>query len=244
MLANKLAFITGAGSGIGRASCIALCREGAKIIACDKNATSAQETLNLLSEPESHLSLEVDVSDRESVINALQEGLKKYSKPANVVVNCAGITRDDFLLKMDPVKFQEAINVNLTGTYNVVKEACTILVEEDEPGSVITVGSIVGQMGNIGQANYAASKAGVEALTKSVAKELGMFRIRCNAVIPGFIETPMVKTVPDQVRKMFMKLIPLARFGEPREVAEVIAFLASDRSSYINGTMIKVSGGL
>lgn len=157
-------------------------------------------------EPESHLGLEVDVSDRESVIKALQAGLNKYSKPANVVVNCAGITRDDFLLKMDPVKFQETLNVNLTvsimyitsllsqlvfmhnffiffyfhnfkGTYNVVKEACTILVEEDEPGSVITVGSIVGQMGNIGQANYAASKAGVEALTKSVAKELGMYVI-------------------------------------------------------------------
>ncbi|XP_014277641.1 estradiol 17-beta-dehydrogenase 8 isoform X2 [Halyomorpha halys] len=195
-------------------------------------------------EPESHLGLEVDVSERESVTKALQAGLKKYSKPANVVVNCAGITRDDFLLKMDPVKFQETINVNLTGTYNVVKEACTILVEEGEPGSIITVGSIIGQMGNIGQANYAASKAGVEALTKSVAKELGMFRIRCNSVIPGFIDTPMTHSVPDQVKKMFLKLIPLARFGEPQEVAEVIAFLASDRSSYINGTSVKVSGGV
>lgn len=244
MLSGKLALITGGGSGIGRAACLILAREGAEVIAADRNPASAQETVSLIKNGTKHSSLEVDVSSPSSVQACMQQVLKIYTRPPNVIVNSAGVTRDSFLLKMSFKQFQEAIDINLTGTFNVVQAACALLVESKQPGSIITVGSIVGQIGNIGQANYAASKAGVEALTKTVAKEMGSFGIRCNAVIPGFIETPIIATVPEKVKDSFRKLIPLARFGDPAEVGELIAFLSSDRSSYINGTSINITGGL
>lgn len=245
MVAHRLAFITGAGSGIGREACRILAGQGAKVIAGDWNLKSAKETISALNDSK-HTALSIDVSNSESVTKAFKEIKERYSVPATVIVNCAGITRDEFLLKQSQAEFEEVINVNLKGTFFINKIAAQEIMDAkfDNGGSIINVGSIVGKTGNMGQANYTASKAGVEALTKTASQEFGQFGIRVNTVIPGFIVTAMTETVPNKIRAMLIKRIPLQRMGKPEEVAQVIAFLASNRSSYINGASIEVTGGL
>lgn len=245
-LAGKTAFITGAGSGIGRAACQILARDGANIIAADKNLKAAQDTIEMLKIPNlNNASISLDVADLNSIKSALTESLEKYQKPPNIIVNCAGITRDNFLLKMSEANFQEVLDINLKGTFLVMQTFSNAILEHQlKDASIINIASIVGKYGNIGQANYCASKAGVELLTKTAAKELGRQGIRVNAILPGFIKTPMTDIVPDKVKDKFCKEIPLARFGFPEEIAEVISFLASDKSSYINGASIEVTGGL
>nr|CAD7262694.1 unnamed protein product [Timema shepardi] len=253
-LGGKLAFVTGAGSGIGRAVCQVLAREGAKVIATDKDEKSAQKTLSLLkinsyvcpgsSATSQHLHLPMDVSRSEEVYSVVKSAIEHFSVPPKIVVNCAGITRDNFLLKLDEDSFQQVIDVNLKGTFLVTQTIARALVEANiTGGSIINLASIVGRTGNIGQCSYAASKAAIEAFTKTTAKELGTFGIRCNAVVPGFIDTPMTDAVPDKVKEKFRANIALRRFGKAEEVAEVIAFLASDKSSYVNGASIEVIGG-
>lgn len=245
MVAGKLAFVTGAGSGIGREVCRILARDGAKVIAADCNVQNAQDTVSLLN-GSAHTALNIDVSNLHSIKAAFKDALHKYSNPPMIVVNSAGITRDQFLVKLTESEFQDVINVNLKGTFLVVQNAARELIETQNSSgsSIINVGSIIGKIGNLGQANYAASKAGVEVFTKTAALEFGKFGIRVNTVLPGFIETPMTGTVPDNVKQMFIKRIPLQRMGKPQEVAEVIAFLASSKSSYINGASIEVTGGM
>nr|CAD7574078.1 unnamed protein product [Timema californicum] len=290
-LGGMLAFVTGAGSGIGRAVCQVLAREGAKVIATDKDEKSAQKTLSLLkssSATSQHLHLPLDVSRSEEVYSVVKSAIEHFSVPPTIVVNCAGITRDNFLLKLDEDSFQQVIDVNLKGTFLVTQTIARALVEANiTGGSIINLASIVGRTGNIGQCSYAASKAAIEAFTKTTAKELGTkninlyalshpkyhdnlvnvtqadpwrnvhrmfhkavwcssapyFGIRCNAVVPGFIHTPMTDAVPDKVKEKFRANIALRRFGKAEEVAEVIAFLASDKSSYVNGASIEVIGG-
>uniref|UniRef100_A0A8D8VZ31 (3R)-3-hydroxyacyl-CoA dehydrogenase n=1 Tax=Cacopsylla melanoneura TaxID=428564 RepID=A0A8D8VZ31_9HEMI len=243
MLAGKIALITGAGSGIGRSACQILSREGAQIIAADQNEANAAQTIELLSGSH-HLSVPMDVSNASTISQALSSIQSKLSTPPNVLVNCAGITRDEFFLKMSEKQFQDVFDVNLKGTFLVSQAVCRGLVQAKIPGSIINIASVVGRTGNMGQSNYAATKAGVEAFTKSIAQELAGFGIRVNTIIPGFIETPMTSTVPDKVKQTFQHLIPLKRFGKPEEIAEVISFLASDRSSYVTGTSVLVTGGL
>ncbi|XP_014241606.1 estradiol 17-beta-dehydrogenase 8-like [Cimex lectularius] len=243
MLCGKLALVTGGGSGIGRATCLALTREGARVVSADLQKDAAQRTVEQL-RGDGHMAVQLDVSSAEDVEKAWNSILTQYKEPPTVVVNSAGIIRDNFLLKMPLNSFNEVINTNLTGTFNVVQKACRQLVESQLNGSIINLASIVGQTGNISQANYSASKAGVEALTKTVAKEMGMHGIRCNAVVPGFIESPMTESIPEKVKDMFRKRIALGRFGQPQEIAQVITFLASDWSSYITGASISVTGGL
>lgn len=195
-----------------------------------------------------------------------------------IVVNAAGITRDNFILKLDEQSFDDVIRTNIKvscwsfcvftlqccnfylflsffffpvsyfighqGSFLIMQEFANAIVERNlSNSSIINLGSIIGKVGNIGQVNYAASKAGVEAMTKTAAKEFGKFGIRANCILPGFIDTPMTETVPQKVRDIMMMQCPLRRFGRPEEVAEVISFLASDRSSYINGASIEVTGG-
>jgi len=246
IVAGKIAFVTGAGSGIGRAVCQVLAREGARVIAADQNGMAAQETKGLISDvgAKDHISVCVDVSMAESVNTAISDAIQHYSQPPSVVVNSAGLTRDNFLLKMDEQWFQKVLDVNLKGTFLVVQTAVKAMIDAKvSGGSVINIASIVGKTGNIGQCNYAASKAGVEAFTKTAAKEFGQYGIRCNAVVPGFIKTPMTETVPEKVLQKIIPFIAVRRMGKPEEVAEVIAFLASDRSSYVNGASIDVNGG-
>ncbi|EZA56843.1 estradiol 17-beta-dehydrogenase 8 isoform X1 [Ooceraea biroi] len=245
LVIGKLAFVTGAGSGIGREVCRVLAREGAQVIATDQNIKSAQETVATL-EGNRHVALKVQVTDRENVETAFKDVTKQFSKPPTVVVNAAGILRDNFLVKLSDSDFDDAINVNLKGTFLIMQTAVRAMIEADvtKNSSIINISSIIGKQGNIGQANYSASKAGVIAMTKCASLELGQFGIRVNAVLPGVIDTAMTANVPDKVKAMFKKRVPLQRIGKPQEVAEVITFLASDRSSYVNGTSVEVTGGL
>uniref|UniRef100_A0A1L8DIW5 (3R)-3-hydroxyacyl-CoA dehydrogenase n=1 Tax=Nyssomyia neivai TaxID=330878 RepID=A0A1L8DIW5_9DIPT len=241
-LAGKLAFVTGAGSGIGRATCRILAREGATVIAADKNLSTAQETVKLLGD-ETHSSVSIEVGSSSSVREALAFCLEKYKKPPSVIVNSAGITRDGFILKMAEEDFDAVINVNLKGSFTVLQTFAKSMMEQGVSGSIVNLSSIVAKSGNIGQANYSASKAGVEAMTRVAAKEFGKFNIRVNAILPGFINTPMTETVPQKVKDIIVQQTALKRFGEPEEIAEVIAFLASDKSSYVTGASIDVLGG-
>ncbi|KMQ93734.1 estradiol 17-beta-dehydrogenase 8 [Lasius niger] len=235
----------GAGSGIGREVCRVLAREGANVVAADQNVKTAQETVATLEGAE-HIALNIHVNDRNSVETAFKDVVKQFSKPPTIIVNSAGITRDNFLAKLSDNDFDDVINVNLKGTFLIMQAAVKAMIEGNatKDSSIINVSSIIATRGNIGQSNYSASKAGVIAMTKSASMEFGQFGIRVNTVLPGFIDTPMTAIVPDKVKEMFIKRIPLQRLGKPEEVAEVIVFLASDRSSYINGTSIEVTGGM
>ncbi|XP_070524236.1 estradiol 17-beta-dehydrogenase 8 isoform X3 [Cardiocondyla obscurior] len=196
-------------------------------------------------EGKGHVALNVEVSDRKSVEAAFEQVLKQFSKPPTIIVNSAGITRDNFLVKLSDSNFGDVIDVNLKGTFLVMQTAVKAMIAANatENSSIINISSIIGKLGNIGQSNYSASKAGVIAMTRSACMEFGQFGIRVNVVLPGFIDTPITTTVPDKVKELFIKNVPLRRIGKPQEVAEVIAFLASDKSSYINGASIEVTGG-
>ncbi|XP_014482729.1 PREDICTED: estradiol 17-beta-dehydrogenase 8-like [Dinoponera quadriceps] len=245
LVTGKLAFVTGAGSGIGREVCRVLAREGAKVVATDQNIKTAQETVNTL-EGDGHIALYVQVTNEESIQAAFKDVTKQFLKPPTVIVNAAGIVRDNFLVKLSVDDFDNVINVNLKGTFMVMQTAVKAMIEANttKDSSIINVSSIIGKQGNIGQANYSASKAGVIGITKTACMEFGKLGVRVNAVLPGFIETPMIASVPDNVKAMFTKRVALQRIGMPHEVAEVIAFLASDRSSYMSGASIEITGGM
>ncbi|KAJ8919088.1 hypothetical protein NQ315_012073 [Exocentrus adspersus] len=215
-LVGRLAFVTGAGSGIGRATCQALARDGASVVAADRNLKNAEETVTLLKEfKENHVSLHLDVGDSSSVNNNLDKILSKYKRPPTIIVNCAGITRDNFVLKLSEEDFDEVLKINLKGTFLVVKQFAQAIVEHGiNNASIINVASIVGKYGNIGQANYSASKAGVERLTRTASLELGDKGIRVNAVLPGMIATPMLAAVPEKSNN---KVFEYDSTGEIRE---------------------------
>ncbi|RVE53231.1 hypothetical protein evm_002064 [Chilo suppressalis] len=250
IVAGRLAIVTGAGSGIGRAACQVLSREGATVIAADKNYNAAVETIKTHTALASgsnavgdHSAIELDVSDSKSVQNLVQTVTSQYKAPPTIVVNSAGITRDNWILKMSEDDYNAVLNVNLKGTFLVMQAFSRIMTEAQVPGSIVNISSIVGKYGNLGQSNYAGSKAGVVAMSQSAAKELGKFNIRVNAILPGFIKTPIIETVPEKVIEKLINMVPLGRIGEPIEVAELITFLGSDKSSFITGAAIDVSGG-
>ncbi|KAH0956504.1 hypothetical protein HN011_001836 [Eciton burchellii] len=245
LVAKKLAFVTGAGSGIGREACRVLAREGARIIATDQNIKSAEETVAIL-EGREHMALKVQLADQGSLETAFKAAIKQFSKPPTIIVNSAAIIRDNFLLKLSENDFNDVIDVNMKGTFLIMQIAARAMIEANvtKDSSIINISSIVGKRGNFGQSNYSASKAGVIALTKCASMEFGKLGIRVNTVLPGAIDTPMFAIVPDNIKEMLKKNISLKRFGKPQEVAEVIAFLASDRSSYVNGASIEVTGGM
>ncbi|XP_077515629.1 estradiol 17-beta-dehydrogenase 8-like [Amblyomma americanum] len=244
-LAGRLALVTGGGSGIGRAVCKALSNEGARVIAADKNKEGAATTVRDLPGSHEHRAVEVDVGNSESVLSLFAEIKKSYSAPVSIVVNCAGILRDSFLMDMTEDAFDDVMKVNLKGTYLVTQAAAREMVASGVPnGAIVNISSIVGKTGNMGQCNYAASKAGVVGFTKTVALELARHNIRCNAIMPGFIETPMVASVPEKVLAKIMGRIPMGRFGKPEELANTVLFLCSPASSYVTGSVLEVTGGL
>ncbi|ALC48821.1 CG3603 [Drosophila busckii] len=246
ILAGKVAFVTGAGSGIGRATCRLLARDGAKVIAADRNLQAAQETANQLNgERATAAAVEVDVASLTSVQQAVAAALSIYKQAPSIVVNSAGITRDNYLLKMPERDYDDVYSVNLKGTFLVTQQLAKAMIEQQlQGGSIINLSSIVAKMNNVGQANYAATKAGVISLTEVASKELGKFGIRVNCILPGYIDTPMVAVVPDKIKEQVVQKCPLARLGKPEEIAEVIAFLASEKASYVTGAAIEVTGGL
>ncbi|KAG7235025.1 hypothetical protein INR49_003436 [Caranx melampygus] len=210
-LISRLTLVTGGGSGIGRAVCQRFASEGASVVVADISEESANETLGSLQSDlrgQGHMAAVVDVSSRESVTQLVTDVQARFFQPPSVCVNAAGITQDDFLLSMKEEEFDRVVQVNLKGSFLVTQAVAQALVACGAPkGSIITVGSIVGKVGNMGQVNYAASKAGVEGLTRTAAKELSRFGIRCNCVLPGFISTPMTDKVPEKVITKVTKVI-------------------------------------
>jgi len=243
VLSGRLALVTGGGRGIGRAVCQVLARENARVVVSDLGLDSCQETVASLGSAD-HAAISADVSSKASVTDCFQQILDKYKRAPDIVVNSAGITKDGFLLRMKEEDFEKVLDVNLKGTFLVTQTAANFMKEQELQGSIVNIASIVARTGNIGQANYTASKAGVIGFTKTAAKELGKFGIRVNVILPGFIKTPMTDVVPDKVKEAFEAQIPLGGFGLPVDIAEVAAFLASSRSKYITAASIDVNGGL
>ncbi|XP_048777524.1 estradiol 17-beta-dehydrogenase 8-like [Ostrea edulis] len=244
MLSGRLAVVTGAGSGIGRAVCRIFASEGATVIAADMNDKGMAETMSMIQDTGDHQSYQCDVSSSASITDLVGKIKERYSSAPHVAVNSAGITRDRTMMKLTEEDFDKVIDVNLKGTWLLNKAIGKAMLSDKVPGSIVNISSLVGKTGNVGQTNYAASKAGVIGLTKSMAKEMGKFNIRVNAVLPGFIETPMTEVVPENLMQMTKLLIPLGRLGNPEEIANTCAFLASEKSSYITGATIEVTGGL
>ncbi|EDO43775.1 predicted protein [Nematostella vectensis] len=248
LLRGRLALVTGGGSGIGRAVCEALANRGASVSVIDLHGVGAKETSENLAthnDTTRHTHFAVNVASSSEVKDLLQAIHKEYQRAPCILVNSAGIAKDALLLKMKEQDFDDVIDVNLKGTFLMCQTTAKAMVENKiNNGSIINISSIVAKSGNMGQANYAASKAGVEGLTKVCAIELARFGIRCNAILPGFIDTPMTRKVPAHITEQIKHFIPLGRFGQPSNIADVVSFLACDESSYITGASIDVTGGL
>lgn len=242
-LKDKVALITGGARGIGREIALYFAKEGADIALCDVNADLANETQKEIENlGRRALALSVDVTDFKAVEEMTNKILDKFSK-IDILINNAGITRDGLILRMTSEQWDQVLAVNLKGTFNATKAVSKVMIKQKQ-GKIISIASIIGIIGNYGQANYAASKAGIIALTKSCAKELGSRNIQVNAVAPGFIKTDMTDKLPSDIKEKMLAQIPLARFGEPVEVAKVCSFLASSDSDYITGQTIVIDGGM
>lgn len=244
MLKGKCAVVTGAAKGIGKAIALKLASSGVNIVlnyrsSEDKAIETEKEILSLGVEV---LRIKGDISKPNDVENLIDCAKNKFGK-IDIMVNNAGITKDTLLLRMKEEDFDSVINVNLKGVFNCLKAITPVMVKQKE-GKIINLSSVVGLVGNVGQVNYAASKAGVIGMTKSLAKEIGSRGITVNAVAPGFIETDMTDVLGDRFKEEAKKSIPLKRLGKAEDVAEVVAFLASDSANYITGQVIHVDGGM
>jgi len=244
MLGNKIAVVTGAARGIGRAIAFALAAEGAVVIVnYNGSAAKAAEVVKEITQAGGKAeSFACNVADGAAVEGLFTEVLKKYGR-IDILVNNAGITKDGLLMRMTEDDFTQVININLKGTFHCTKAAVKVMLKQ-RAGRIINISSVSGVIGNAGQANYSASKAGVIGLTKSVAREVASRGITVNAVAPGFIETEMTEVLPENVKTAVTAQIPLKHFGKPEDIAAAVAFLASDRGGYITGQVICVDGGM
>ncbi len=244
LLENKTAIVTGGSRGIGRAICVALAKEGANIVTCyAKGAAAAEETVAMCREyGVQAVAVQADVAVPGEVEALFAEALK-ITGTIEILVNNAGITRDGLLLRMSDDDFNQVIDTNLRGAFYCMRAASKLMMKK-RYGRIVTISSVVGVSGNAGQVNYAASKAGVIGMTKSLAKELGSRNVTANAVAPGFIMTDMTEGLPDAVKEQMAKEIPLSRMGRPEDVADAVTFLVSDKASYITGQVLHVDGGM
>jgi 3-oxoacyl-[acyl-carrier protein] reductase len=242
-LENKVAIITGAGSGIGREAALLFAKEGAKVVVADVNEKGGEETVAEIKKNRGEgFFAKLDVSNREQTRQVVRETLERYGR-IDVLINNAGIIQDALVLKMTEEQWDRVININLKGAFNCIQAVVEVMLNQGN-GVIINTSSIVGLNGNIGQVNYAAAKAGLIGMTKTLAKELGKKGIRVNAVAPGFITTPMTSTVPEKILEMMREKTPLRRLGETRDVAYAYLYLASDEANYVNGAVLCVDGGL
>jgi 3-oxoacyl-[acyl-carrier protein] reductase len=241
---GKVAIVTGASRGIGRAIALELARRGAKVAVnyAGSEAKANEVVAEITANGGEAFAIQADVSKSDAVENMVKEVLERYGR-IDILVNNAGITRDNLLMRMKEEEWDEVLNINLKGVFNCTKAVSRPMMKQ-RYGRIVNIASIVGVSGNAGQANYVAAKAGVIGLTKTAAKELASRNITVNAVAPGFITTDMTDQLSEEVRAEMLKHIPLARFGQPEDIAQVVAFLVSDGANYMTGQTIHVDGGM
>lgn len=242
-LEGKIALVTGGARGIGREIALLFAKQGADMTLCDVDLEQAEQTAKEIKAlGRECLVLKADVTDSGSVQVMVDKILDKFKK-LDILINNAGITRDGLVFRLSEQDWDKVIAVNLKGTFLCTKIVSKVMLKQ-RFGRIVNLASIIGIMGNVGQANYAASKAGIIGLTKSVAKELAPRGVCVNAIAPGFIRTEMTAKLSEDVRKRMLSVIPLGRFGEPKDVADLALFLSSESSSYITGQVIQIDGGM
>lgn len=240
---GRIVLVTGAARGIGQAIALKLAAEGADLALCDLNAEWLVDTAEQVKQLGRRVACySVDVSNGDAV-NQTVKTIEQDFGQIDVLVNNAGITKDGLLMRMSEADWDAVLNVNLKGVFLFTKSVMRGMMKK-RSGTIVNIASIIGMIGNAGQANYAASKGGVIAFTKTVARELASRNVRCNAVAPGFIRTAMTDALPEEVQQKMLASIPLKQFGTPEDVAKVVAFLAGDASSYVTGQVISTCGGM
>ena len=244
MLEGKIALVTGAAKGIGRAIALALAADGATVVVnYNGSKERAEQVVNEIKALGADgMDYQCNVADTAAVAEMVKEIIKTYGR-LDILVNNAGITRDNLIMKMSEEDFDAVINANLKGCFNTIKAASRQMLKQ-RSGRIINISSVSGILGNAGQANYAASKAGIIGLTKTMARELASRGITVNAVAPGFVDTDMTQVLSESVREAATAQIPLGRFGKPEDIADMVAYLASEKASYITGQVISVDGGM
>lgn len=244
MLSGKIAVITGAGRGIGRAIALQFAELGAKVVVNYRNSiTQVEELITAIKNAGGDaFAVRADISREEEAKGLINAAVEHYGR-VDVLVNNAGITRDNLLMRMTEEEFDSVMDTNLKGTFFCLKHAATVMLKQ-RSGKIINISSVVGITGNVGQVNYAASKAGVIGMTKSAARELASRGITVNAVAPGFIQTDMTEVLSDKVKEATLANIPLKRYGTAREIAGAVSFLASEAANYITGQVLQVDGGM
>ncbi len=240
----RTAIVTGGSRGIGRAVCVALAGLGMNIVVnYAGSANAAQETVELCKEKGAcAIAVQADVSTDEGTTALFDAAIKEFGR-VDVLVNNAGITRDNLMMRISEEDFDAVINTNLKGAFLCAKKASRLMMKQ-RYGRIISISSVVGVRGNAGQANYAASKAGLIGMTKSLAKELGSRGVTANAVAPGFIDTDMTRALTDTVKESILSQIPMGSFGKPEDIGAAVAFLASEQAGYITGQVLCVDGGM
>jgi 3-oxoacyl-[acyl-carrier protein] reductase len=242
-LKGNTAIVTGAGRGIGRDIALSLAGRGADVAVLDVDIEGAEETAALIEGAgQGSIAVKCNIADYSEVQERVKEVLG-WRDQVHILVNNAGITRDNLLLRMGEEEWNTVISINLTGTFNMTKVVTKHMFKK-RYGRVVNIASVIGQMGNAGQSNYAASKAGIIGFTKSVAKELAPRGVTANAIAPGFIDTPMTAVLPEDVQEQMRRMIPLGRFGSGDDVANVVLFLVSELGSYVTGQVINCDGGM
>ncbi|MBM3163249.1 MAG: 3-oxoacyl-[acyl-carrier-protein] reductase [Chlorobi bacterium] len=243
MFEGKIAVVTGAARGIGQAIAFDLAAKGAGVVVCDiKEEWLAETAEGIRKLGRDAWCRELDVTNAEAVQSVFAE-IADTTGRIDILVNNAGITRDGLLMRMSEEDWDAVMTVNLKGTFACTKAVTRVMMKQ-RSGAIVNIASVIGLMGNAGQANYAASKGGVISFTKSVAKEFASRNIRVNAVAPGFIASKMTDALSEEVRNKMLEVIPLARFGQPEDVARVVSFLAGNDAAYITGEVINISGGM
>lgn len=242
-LLGKVALVTGAAQGIGKAIALLLARNGADVVVSDINLDKAQETTNEIEGMgRRSFAIKVNVADLKDVERMVEAIIEQFQR-IDILINNAGITRDRLILRMTEEDWDAVLDVNLKGTFNCTKAAIRYMSKQ-KSGKIVSIASVTGEMGNPGQANYGASKAGVIGFTKTIAREFAGRGINVNAVAPGYIQTPMTDAIPEKAKEELKRMIPMERLGKPEDVAQAVLFLVSENSSYITGQVLNVNGGI